>query len=291
MYPLAIGVVQSSNGAVLFLVTSKHMGTIRAARALKSFATEIAVIRKREFAKVDGLAAPAYRDGCIETTDYRLAYTLLHDVHLVIVSHSDDNPFVHVPLLKEGKKILTTAAGGIAVTPTKLQKTQSEIHLALLRLLLGDKGSEVVTQKLLEISPFHNNEKAPEGSEWEEEVARYDESIRCLKDLSYVNITVPSNHMSGSQTGFAGKTNTIIVADRVELTRKVPQRQQSNTPKLSLPGQAFTTSMVVEVPQHSPRYRDGADEQSYPQGISLSARPSRKRPALLLQENDNPDSE
>lgn len=142
---------------------------------MQLFAKEIARIRKDDFAAAPTSRTPptAYKHGSVLLLQqYRIDYQLHHEVYAAAVTLDEDSPFEastalnrvraygsSARLLRSSPRLLIASAKGLEITVAAVQRRQTELMFSLDRVLQGDDGLEMLSQKPSELAPNANAQR------------------------------------------------------------------------------------------------------------------------------------
>eukprot|EP00026_Physarum_polycephalum_P018965 Phypoly_transcript_20769.p1 GENE.Phypoly_transcript_20769~~Phypoly_transcript_20769.p1 ORF type:complete len:215 (+),score=12.41 Phypoly_transcript_20769:71-646(+) len=98
---------------------------------------------------------PNFKSGsAILHQQYRVLYSLVSDVYVLIFLCENTDPYHFVPMLTRAKKALISACKGTDVSASQLTRKFTEVYFSLERVLHGDDASEPASQKIMEFTPF-----------------------------------------------------------------------------------------------------------------------------------------
>eukprot|EP01133_Synstelium_polycarpum_P006738 gene6738-7832_t len=118
---------------------------------------------------------------------------ILSEVFVLAISHANDNPYEGALYLARAKRVLLSATKEIS--EASLLKRSNEIYFALERVLFGEDGVEVLSQRLLDSSPHYV-------------AATASSTPVTTSPLSSVSLTSSNSSLgspAGNQTGVGGK--------------------------------------------------------------------------------------
>jgi len=172
---------------------------------------------------------PNFRSGTITIfNQYTVGYSLINEIYIMAVSHVRDNPFDTLPWINKVKKILVTVCKGTEINAARLMKSWGEIFFALERTMSGEDGTEILSQKLADVSPFtFTNNKGSEITSisdkgWKD-LSKFEEDNKRLETFTKLEFKVPESSFNVEEREheqFQFSFKIMENSGHVQLTRK-----------------------------------------------------------------------
>ncbi|EFA78315.1 myotubularin-related protein [Heterostelium album PN500] len=141
-------VVQQHNGNILFQNVREYLSPEKANLASKAFLNQISAYDNAFITK----GSTSHLSGSIVVMNmYRVYYMILNELFILAIAHANDNPYEGALYLARVKRLLLTAAKEL--NEVQLQKKYNEIYFGMERILFGEDGCDVLTQRLSEVAP------------------------------------------------------------------------------------------------------------------------------------------
>eukprot|EP01104_Vermistella_antarctica_P016105 TRINITY_DN5425_c0_g1_i1.p1 TRINITY_DN5425_c0_g1~~TRINITY_DN5425_c0_g1_i1.p1 ORF type:complete len:497 (+),score=149.08 TRINITY_DN5425_c0_g1_i1:265-1755(+) len=183
--------VQQLDGNNIILLTKSQLGMDRAVHISHAFSRDIAAARaiSRNFGRI----------ACIVVLKhFRIHYELVNEVFLACVTRVDHNPFDGRQMLDCARLTLTTVCKGMEVTVSKIQKMYLEVYFAMERILYGDNGLDVLSQKLMDIAPhaaitgiLNHGTAQVHLTDWDKTRVQLENQAKRFASLQEVEFTIP----------------------------------------------------------------------------------------------------
>ncbi|KAN0015974.1 hypothetical protein ACTFIU_005924 [Dictyostelium citrinum] len=148
-------VIQQHDGTILFQNVREYLSLDKAHLAAKAFKNQISSYDENFITK----GSISHLTGSVVVLNmYRVYYMILNELFILAISQANDNPFEGSIYLARAKRVLWSVSKDF--TTTQINKKYTEIYFALERVLFGEDGVEVLSQKISEVSPHqppHSN--------------------------------------------------------------------------------------------------------------------------------------
>jgi len=147
-------VVQQNDGINLFLQPYLQMPPAELLSLSRDFSQYISKLRSDDFGPLGPKSTQNFKTGSVVLQHYHtVLYSLLNEVYILIVA-SENEYYEALHVLNRVKRLLIAACKGVEATQIQLSKKYGEIYLGLERILFGEDGVDVLSQKILEATPY-----------------------------------------------------------------------------------------------------------------------------------------
>ncbi|EGG25413.1 hypothetical protein DFA_03662 [Cavenderia fasciculata] len=141
-------IVQNHNGNVLFQNVREYLSHEKANIASKAFIDQITSYDDAFISR----GTTSHLTGSIVVLNmYRIYYMILNEIYILAISQANDNPYEGALYLARAKRVLLAVSKEL--TEVQIQRKYSEVYFALERVLFGEDGVEVLTQRLSDVQP------------------------------------------------------------------------------------------------------------------------------------------
>eukprot|EP01132_Coremiostelium_polycephalum_P004108 gene4108-5140_t len=141
-------VVQQHDGTILFQNVREYLSPEKANLAAKAFKNQISSYDNAFISR----GSTNHLSGSIVVLNmYRIHYMILNEIFILAIAQANDNPYEGAIYLARAKRVLISVSKDIILN--QLNKKNTEIYFALERVLFGEDGVEVLSQRVSEVQP------------------------------------------------------------------------------------------------------------------------------------------
>jgi len=226
-------VIQQHDGTILFSNVREYLSPDKALLAAKAFKNHISLNDDSFISK----GSTTHLTGSIVVLNmYRVHYMILNDIFILAISQANDNPYEGSVYLVRVKRVLWTASKELLVH--NIMKKYTEVYFALERVLFGEDGVDVLTQRINEMQPHFTQSTQPTTQNLIAPPSFITGSQNTPQPVNIFGRIIDNNNNSNSNSN---NNNNIIPPTLTSSTTNTP----STTPISTTPSSTSPTSNLI----------------------------------------------
>ncbi|KAF2071997.1 hypothetical protein CYY_006686 [Polysphondylium violaceum] len=258
-------VIQQHDGTILFSNVREYLSPDKALLAAKAFKNHISLNDDHFITK----GSTNHLTGSIVVLNmYRVHYMILNDIFILAISQANDNPYEGSVYLVRVKRVLWTVSKELLIH--NIMKKYTEVYFALERVLFGEDGVDVLTQRINEIQPHFTQSTQPTTQ----------------------NLIAPPSFITGSQNtpqpvNIFGRIIETTNSNNVIPPSLTYSNSSSSTPISTTPTSTSPTSNIINNSFSSPSNNSNSSNNLSSSQVSISSTTSSLSSNNLLNSSSS----